>query len=82
MHGAVSLTWIQEEGDQMSKSQAISEALSMLNEDGLLMPGDAAYRIVVRTIASQIDQLGPAAALQQIRDAKQHLISQIHQMCM
>ena len=82
MHGPVSLTWIQEEGDQMSKSQAISEALSMLNEDGLLMPGDAAYRIVVRTIASQIDRLGAVEALQQVRDTKHHLQAQIHQMCM
>jgi hypothetical protein len=66
----------------MSKSQAIAEALSILNEDGLMMPGDTAYRIVVRTIASQIDQLGPEAALEQVRDTKAHLLSQIHQMCM
>ena len=66
----------------MSKSQAISEALSILNEDGLLMPGDTAYRIVVRTIASQIDRMGAVAALQQVRDTKPHLLAQIHQMCM
>jgi len=58
----------------MTKSEALSKAMKILNSDGMLMPGDMAYDIVVETLSDEIDLLGPEKALEQVERTKAHLV--------
>ena len=64
----------------MNKSNAMIEIMTILNEDGLMIPGDRAHEIVTEYIAFKIDRMGPEEALEDVRYTKEHLVAQIHQM--
>ena len=66
----------------MDRTNAMNEILTLLNEDGLLTPGDRAHRIVIEYMNFKIDRLGPEQALEDVRHTKEHLVAQIHQMAM
>ena len=66
----------------MDKSSAVITIMSLLNEDGLMVPGGRAHRIVAEYIAFKIDRMGPEKALADVRHTKAHILSQIHQMAM
>lgn len=64
----------------MDKSNAMDAIMTLLNEDGLMMPGGKAYDIVKNYIAFKIDRMGPEKALEDVRYTKDHIVAQIHQM--
>jgi len=64
----------------MDKSNAMEAILTLLNEDGLVLPGGKAHRIVTEYIAFKIDRMGPEKALEDVRQTKEHMVAQIHQL--
>ena len=54
--------------------------MTLLNEDGLILPGGRAHEIVTEYIAFKIDRLGPEKALEDVIHTKEHMVAQIHQM--
>jgi hypothetical protein len=54
--------------------------MSLLNEDGLMIPGSRAHTILSEYIAFKIDRMGPEKALDDVRHTKDHIVAQIHQM--
>ena len=66
----------------MDKSNAIIKIMTLLNEDGQMIPGDKAHRIVLEYLNFKIDRMGPKEALEDVRQTKDHLVAQIHQMTM
>ena len=67
---------------EKEKIKALSEAIAILDQDGLLTLDSIARRTVIEYIYEMIDRLGPERALEQINATKAHLIAQIHQMVM
>jgi hypothetical protein len=66
----------------MDKSNAMNAIMTLLNEDGLMKPGDRAHRIVMEYMNFKIDRMGPEQALEDVRHTRDHLVAQIHQMAM
>ena len=66
----------------MDKSNAMNKIMTLLNEDGLMMPGGRAHGIVMEYMSFKIDRMGPEEALEDVRHTKEHLVAQIHQMAM
>ena len=66
----------------MDRSNAIKTIMTLLNEDGLILPGGKAHEIMTEYIAFKIDRLGPEKALEDVRLTKEHMVAQIHQMAM
>lgn len=64
----------------MDKSNAMIEIMTILNEDGLMVPGTKAHGIVTEYMNFKIDRMGPEKALEDVRHTKKHLVAQIHQM--
>lgn len=64
----------------MDKSNAMNEILTLLNEDGLMMPGGKAHGIITEYMNFKIDRMGPEKALEDVRYTKEHLLAQIHRM--
>ena len=64
----------------MDKSNAMKAIMTLLNEDGLMLPGGKAYEIVREYIAFKIDRMGPDRALEDVRYTKDHMVAQIHQL--
>ena len=64
----------------MDKSNALSKIMTMLNEDGLIVPGGRAHEIITEYMNFKIDRMGPEGALEDVRHTKDHLVAQIHQM--
>jgi len=64
----------------MDKSNAMKAIMTLLNEDGLMLPGGKAYEIVREYIAFKIDRMGPDGALEDVRYTKDHMVAQIHQL--
>jgi hypothetical protein len=73
---------VPEKAIMMDKSNAMIEIMTMLNEDGLMMPGCRAHEIVTEYMNFKIDRMGPEKALEDVRHTKEHLVAQIHQMAM
>ena len=66
----------------MNKSNAMHAIMTLLNEDGLIVPGGRTHRILTEYIAFKIDRMGPERALEDVRHTKEHMVAQIHQMAM
>jgi hypothetical protein len=66
----------------MDKSNAMNEIMTLLNEDGLMMPGGKAHGIITEYMNFKIDRMGPEKALEDVRYTKEHLLAQIHRMAM
>ncbi len=66
----------------MDKSKAMVKIMTILNEDGLMIPGDRAHAIVTEYMNFKIDRMGPDEALADVRHTKEHLVAQIQQMAM
>jgi hypothetical protein len=66
----------------MDKSNAMNEIMTMLNEDGRMLPGGRAHGIVTAYMNFKIDRMGPEKALEDVRHTKEHVVAQIHQMTM
>jgi len=66
----------------IDRSSAMDAIMSLLNEDGLMIPGNRTHQIVAEYIAFKIDRMGPESALEDVRLTKDHMIAQIHQMSM
>ncbi len=66
----------------MDKSNAMNEIITLLNEDGLMIPGGRAHGIVTEYMNFKIDRMGAKEALEDVRHTKEHLVAQIHQMMM
>ena len=66
----------------MDKSNAMTKIMTILNEDGLMIPGGRAYSIVTEYMNFKIDRVGPEEALEDVRQSKDHLVAQIQQMIM
>ena len=64
----------------MDKSKAMNKIMTILNEDGLMTPGGRAHAIVTEYMNFKIDRVGPEEALEDVRQSKDHLVAQIHQM--
>ena len=64
----------------MEKSNAMQAIMTLLNEDGLLVPGDRTHKILMEYITFKIDRLGPEKALEDVRQTQDHMKAQIHQM--
>lgn len=64
----------------MDKSNAMKAIMTLLNEDGLMIPGGKAYEIVREYIDFKIDRMGPDGALEDVRYTKDHMVAQIHQL--
>ncbi len=64
----------------MDKSNAMVRIMTILNEDGLMVPGDRAHAIVTEYMNFKIDRMGPEEALKEVRHTKAHLVAQIQQM--
>lgn len=64
----------------MDRSKAMSTIMTLLNEDGLILPGGKAHAILTEYIAFKIDRMGPEAALEDVRFTKDHMLAQIHRM--
>ncbi|MEE4114024.1 MAG: hypothetical protein V2I40_14490 [Desulfobacteraceae bacterium] len=64
----------------MDKSKAMHKIMTMLNEDGLMIPGGRAHSIVTEYMNFKIDRVGPEEALADVRQSKDHLVAQIQQM--
>ena len=73
---------ILEKAIMMDKSNAMNEIMTLLNEDGLMIPGGRAHVIVTEYMNFKIDRMGPEEALEDVRHTKAHLVAQIHQMAM
>ena len=71
-----------EKAIMMDKSNAMIKIMTILNEDGLMIPGGRAHRIVTEYMNFKIDRMGPEEALKDVRHTKEHLVAQIHQMAM
>jgi hypothetical protein len=68
------------EAIMMDKSNAMKTIMTILNEDGLIVPGCRAHEIVTEYIAFKIDRMGPERALEDVKHTKEHMMAQIHQM--
>ncbi len=66
----------------MDRSKAMIKIMTMLNEDGLMIPGGRAHEIVTEYMNFKIDRMGPEKALADVKHTKEHLVAQIHQMAM
>ncbi len=66
----------------MDKSNAMNAIMTLLNEDGVMIPGGRAHGIVTEYMHFKIDRMGPEKALEDVRHTKEHLVAQIHQMSM
>ena len=66
----------------MDKSNAMIKIMTILNEDGLMIPGGRAHAIVTEYMNFKIDRMGPEEALEDVKHTKEHLVAQIHQMAM
>ena len=64
----------------MDKSNAMIKIMTILNEDGRMMPGGRAHAIVTEYMNFKIDRMGPEEALQDVMHSKEHLVAQIQQM--
>ncbi len=64
----------------MDKSKAMNKIMTILNEDGLMVPGGRAHAIVTEYMNFKIDRVGPEEALEDVRQSKDHLVAQIQQM--
>ena len=62
------------------RSSVMVAIMSLLNEDGLMIPGGRAYKIISEYIAFKIDRMGPEKALEDVRLTKEHIVAQIHQL--
>lgn len=62
----------------MSKSDVISKAMILLNENKTLLPGTSEYDALFEQVSSLIDQLGPEKALEQVRRAKSLLLQEVY----
>jgi len=62
------------------RSSVMVAIMSLLNEDGLMIPGGRAHKIISEYIAFKIDRMGPEKALEDVRLTKEHIVAQIHQM--
>ena len=71
---------IPEKAIMMDRFNAMNEIMTLLNEDGLMIPGDRAHRIVTEYMNFKIDRMGPKEALEDVRHSKEHLVGQIHKM--
>ena len=69
-----------EKATMMDRSNAADAIMALLNEDGLLEPGERAHQIVSEYIAFKIDRLGPEKALEDVRLSLGHMVAQIQQM--
>ena len=66
----------------MDRSNAMNAIMTLLNEDGLIVPGGRTHGILKEYIAFKIDRMGPEKALEDVRHSKDHMVAQIHQMAM
>lgn len=66
----------------MDRSNAMIEIMTILNENGLMIPGGRAHGIVTEYMNFKIDRMGPEEALEDVRYTKEHIVAQIHQMTM
>ena len=66
----------------MDRSNAMNKIMTLLNEDGQMIPGSRAHGIVMEYMNFKIDRLGPEEALKDVSQTKAHLVAQIHQMSM
>jgi hypothetical protein len=66
----------------MDKTNAMNEIMTLLNEDGLMMPGGKTHGIITEYMNFKIDRMGPEKALEDVRYTKEHLLAQIHRMAM
>jgi len=66
----------------MDKSKAMTKIMTILNEDGLMIPGGKAHAIVTEYMNFKIDRMGPEEALEDVMHTKDHLVAQIQQMAM
>ena len=66
----------------IDRSNAMKAIMSLLNEDGLIVPGGKTHDILTAYIAFKIDRMGPEKALEDVRHTKEHMVAQIHQMAM
>ena len=64
----------------IDRTDAMVEIMTILNEDGLMIPGCRAHEIVSEYMSFKIDRMGPKAAVADVRHTKEHLVAQIHQM--
>lgn len=64
----------------MDKSNAMNAIMTLLDEDGILMPGGRAHGIVTEYMNFKIDRMGPEKALEDVRHTREHLVAQIRQM--
>jgi hypothetical protein len=64
----------------MDKSKAMIRIMTILNEDGLMIPGGRAHAIVTEYMNFKIDRMGPEEALADVMHSKEHLVAQIQQM--
>ncbi len=64
----------------MDKPNAMHAIMTMLNEDGLIEPGGQTHKIITEYITFKIDRMGPEKALEDVRQTKEHMKAQIHQM--
>lgn len=64
----------------LDRSNAMKAIMALLNEDGLIIPGGRAHEIVTEYIAFKIDRMGPERALEDVKQTKEHMVAQIHQM--
>lgn len=71
-----------EKAIRMDKSNAMNEILTLLNEDGVMIPGGRAHAIIIEYMNFKIDRMGPEEALADVIHTKDHLVAQIHQMSM
>ena len=69
-----------EKAIMMDKSKAMIKIMTILNEDGLMIPGGRAHSVVTEYMNFKIDRVGPEEALEDVMQSKDHLVAQIQQM--
>ena len=57
-----------EKAIMMDKTNAMNRIMTLLNEDGLMLPGGKAHEIVKEYIGFKIDRMGPERALEDVRE--------------
>jgi hypothetical protein len=71
---------VPEKAIMMDKSKAMIKIMTMLSENGLMIPGGRAHAIVTEYMNFKIDRMGPEEALADVMHTKAHLVAQIQQM--